>query len=57
MIFSNDDIYEGIWKGDLMEGKGNYYFNNGDKLQGIWIKGKYQNICKDIYLYDNSKEK
>ena len=55
MILSNGDIYEGMWKGNLMDGKGNYYFNNGDKLQSIWIKGKYLNICKGIYLYDNSK--
>ena len=31
MYYNNGNRYEGDWKNDKKEGKGIYYFNNGDR--------------------------
>lgn len=30
----------GQWKANKMNGKGTYYFTNGDKYSGDWVDGK-----------------
>ena len=32
----NNETYEGIWNNSLKEGKGIYYYKNGDKNDGEW---------------------
>lgn len=55
MKFKNGEVYDGHWKGDLMDGKGVYYFNNGDKIDGLWINGKYEESGKNVFEEDNER--
>ena len=43
MYYFNGDRYDGDWKNDKREGKGNYY-NNGKKEGGIWKNDRPVNI-------------
>jgi hypothetical protein len=38
MIFSNNDIFEGIWKNDYMK-TGKYFYNSGETYEGKFIFG------------------
>jgi len=48
MKYSNNDEYDGNWKNDKREGKGNFnvtnigiqIYSNGDKYEGDWINDK-----------------
>ena len=43
--------YEGYWSKDKKNGKGIYYFNNGDIYNGDWKEGKIDG--NGIYYYNN----
>jgi hypothetical protein len=38
-----------------MDGKGVYYFNNGEKFEGLWIKGKHEGSIKAVYYDENNQ--
>ena len=38
-----------------MDGKGIYYFNNREKIDGLWINGKYEESGKNVFEEDNER--
>ena len=46
--------YEGEMNNGVKEGKGKYYFDNGDKYDGEWKEGKMEG--KGIYYYINGNK-
>lgn len=40
MKYKNGDKYIGGWKDDKEDGKGIYYYANGDNCEGDWRAGK-----------------
>jgi len=40
LIHADGDIYEGEWRDDKANGKGNYMHANGAKYQGDWKDDK-----------------
>ena len=47
--------YDGEWKNDKYEGKGIYYYKNGDRYEGDWKNGKREG--KGIYYYSYGDRK
>ena len=45
------NIYDGGWKNDKQDGKGIFYFNDGDVYEGDWKNGGQRG--KGIYHYNN----
>ena len=43
--------YEGDWKNNKKEGKGIYYYNNGDRYEGNFINDKYDG--KGVFYFSN----
>ena len=49
-IWENGEYYIGQWKNGLRNGKGTYYYSNGNiKYDGDWINDKYEGNGKEIY--------
>ena len=46
-----DGRYFGQFRNDKREGKGIYYYNNGDRYEGDWRNGKREG--QGIYYYNN----
>ena len=47
-IFKDDDDYEEDYKIDKREGKGTFYYNNGDKYEGEWKNDKKE--AKEFFI-------
>ena len=39
MVYNNGDVYEGEWKKSMKEGKGIYYYKNGE--EGSVYEGEF----------------
>jgi hypothetical protein len=41
MRFVNGDNYNGRWQNDLYNGRGEFKFNNGESMKGLFNNGKF----------------
>lgn len=39
-VYSNGDVYEGLWKFGKSEGPGRYRWTNGNEYDGEWRAGR-----------------
>ena len=55
MVIDMKEIYEGDFKNGLKEGKGIFYYNNGIRKMGDYLKDKP--VGKHVALFPNGEVK